>query len=174
MPIIKEKDLTRRRVAKGLIMLALCVGLLGAQAPHASAHRPGGVSKKRAHVVRRAKSQIGVKYRWGSSSPKKGFDCSGLTMWVFDGHGADLPHSSLMQYRLAGSGGFKRVKRRSNLLKGDLVFFDTSRNSRVGHVGVYIGNKKMVSATSSGVKVDSVYDKYYWGKRYVGATRVFR
>jgi cell wall-associated NlpC family hydrolase len=95
-------------------------------------------------------------------------------MWVFDGHGADLPHSSLMQYRLAGSGGFRRIKKRSHLIKGDLVFFDTSRTAKVGHVGIYIGKKRMVSATTAGVKVDSVYDRYYWSKRYVGATRVIR
>jgi cell wall-associated NlpC family hydrolase len=155
-------------------MLGLIVGLLSALAADASAHRVVGVHKRRAHIVRRAKSQIGTRYRWGSSSPKRGFDCSGLTKWVFDGHGADLPHSSLMQYRLGGADGFKRIRSRSKLVKGDLVFFDTSRSSRVGHVGIYIGEKKMVSATTSGVRVDSVYDKYYWGKRYVGATRVIR
>jgi cell wall-associated NlpC family hydrolase len=159
--IIRERTLTRRGVAKGLVTLALCAGLLlGVLAPQASAHTPGGHRKQRAHVVRRAKRQIGTKYRWGSSSPKRGFDCSGLSMWVFDGHGANLPHSSLMQYRLAGSGGFRRIKKRSNLIKGDLVFFDTSRSAKVGHVGIYIGKKRMVSATTAGVEVDSVYDKY--------------
>jgi cell wall-associated NlpC family hydrolase len=95
-------------------------------------------------------------------------------MWSFGTHGYDLPHSSLMQYRLAGVSGFKRVKSRSRLVKADLVFFDTSRHSRIGHVGIYIGNGKMVSATTSGVEIDSIYDKYYWGKRYVGATRIIR
>src|SRR5687767_6026766 len=63
----------------------------------------------RARVVKRAVNQIGTRYRWGAESPKKGFDCSGLTKWAFATEGVYLPHSSLMQYKLAGSKGFKRV-----------------------------------------------------------------
>jgi peptidoglycan endopeptidase LytE len=100
-----------------------------------------------------------------------GFDCSGLTKWTFKRH-ASLPHSAGSQFRLAGERGAKRVWRRANLRKGDLVFFDTT-SSRIGHAGVYIGHGRFVSATtSSGVKKDSVWDPYYWGPRYVGATRL--
>lgn len=54
----------------------------------------------------------------------------------------------------------------------DLVFFHTV-GAGVGHAGIYIGKGKFISATtSSGVHIDSIYDPYYWGPRWVGAVRV--
>lgn len=147
---------------------ATAPGLLGGPA---RAHEGSNVRSARRHIVQRAKSQIGVRYRYGSESPTKGFDCSGLTWWVYSGHGASLPRTSLTQYQLPGAGGYKRIKSRSNLKKGDLVFFKTT-SAIVGHVGIYVGDGDMVSATSSsGVRESSIYDSY-WGKRWVGATRV--
>ena len=116
--------------------------------------------------------QEGTRYRWGSESPKRGFDCSGLTLWAFKKEGVILPHSSLLQYRLGGSKGFKTVKGRENLIKGDLVFFKTSKGAKVGHVGIYKDNGEMVNSRTGGVQVDDIYDPYYWKKRYVGAVRV--
>jgi cell wall-associated NlpC family hydrolase len=127
---------------------------------------------KRAHVVNRALNQLGTKYKWAGESPRKGFDCSGLVKWAFEGEGVYLPHSSLMQYKLAGSPGFKRIRGRKNLIKGDLVFFKTSKGAKVGHVGIYMGAGKMVNSRTGGVQVDNIYDPYYWDKRYVGAVRL--
>jgi hypothetical protein len=92
-------------------------------------------------------------------------------MWVYSEHGAELPHSSDAQFELAGERGYTRVWHRKDLEVGDLVFHDTS-SGRVGHAGIYLGNGKFISATSSeGVQVKSLYDSY-WGPRWVGATRV--
>ena len=67
--------------------------------------------------------------------------------------------------------GFKRIWKRSRLNPGDLVFFKTT-GARVGHAGIYLGDGRFISSTSSrGVKVDSMHDSY-WGPRYVGGTRV--
>lgn len=158
-------------VIASALVIVVAAGALGSPA---TAHKFAGVKKARRHVVRRGLSQVGVKYNYGEESPKKGFDCSGLTMWAYKGHGATLPHNSLMQYKLAGSNGYKRINKRKNLVKGDLVAFKTS-SAKVGHVGIYIGGGEFVSATpSSGVTVDDVGDPYYWGDRWVGATRVLR
>lgn len=117
----------------------------------------------------RARSQLGASYRSGGTSPS-GFDCSGFTKWTF-GKWTSLPHSSSDQFSLGRRSNFKRVWKRKRLNKGDLVFFKTTR-ARIGHVGVYLGKNRFISATSSsGVIVNSIYDKYYWGSRYVGATR---
>ena len=116
-------------------------------------------------------SQVGARYKSGGESPR-GFDCSGLTRWAYKDHGADLPHSSEEQFRLARKEGYERIWKRKDLEIGDLVFHKTG-SARVGHAGIYIGKGRFISTTSSeGVQVRSLYDPYYWGKRWVGATRV--
>ncbi len=118
-------------------------------------------------------SQIGKPYRYGGESPKQGFDCSGLTYWTFLNHGDELPRRSIDQWRLRKEPDYKRVWKRKNLKRGDLVFFKTG-GAAVGHVGLYIGKMKFVHSSSSGggVRTDSMRDKYYWKPRYVGAVRV--
>lgn len=76
------------------------------------------------------------------------------------------------QFNLGTQGNNKRIWKRSKLEVGDLVFHKTT-SARVGHVGIYIGNGRFISSTSSGgVRVRSIYDPYYWGPRWVGATRL--
>ncbi len=161
-----------RVLTLSVIGFALMVAMGSVGSP-ASAHTLANDAKARAHVVRRALGELGTKYVWGAESPKKGFDCSGLTMWAYAGHGASLPHQSLMQYQLGTQSGYKRINSPKDLKKGDIVAFKTT-SAKVGHVGLYIGKGKFVSAVPSagGVSIDSVNDPYYWGKRFVGATRV--
>jgi cell wall-associated NlpC family hydrolase len=137
----------------------------------AAAHTPGDYRAERGHIETRARHQLGDSYRSGGTSPS-GFDCSGFTRWVYSGHGAYLPHSSGAQFSMGDRKGYKRVWNRHKLETGDLVFFRTTSAS-VGHVGIYIGKGKFISSTTSnGVHVDSVWDSYYWGARWVGATRL--
>ncbi|MGH2807187.1 MAG: C40 family peptidase [Actinomycetota bacterium] len=134
------------------------------------AHEMSDVNAQQKHIEDRGRSQIGAPYSYGGESPS-GFDCSGFTRWVYSEHGANLPHSSDAQFELAGDNGYKRVWHRKALEVGDLVFHDTG-SGRVGHAGLYIGDGKFISSTSSeGVQVRSLYDSY-WGPRWVGATRV--
>lgn len=153
------------------VIIAALAGLVIGAAPAAEAHTPGETRKRRMHVKERARSQVGTRYSYGGSSPN-GFDCSGLTRWTFQDHGAGLPRSSMEQFNLGKRDRHRRIWKRKNLKVGDLVFHKTT-SARVGHVGIYIGKGKFVSTTSSeGVRVRSLYDPYYWGKRWVGATRV--
>ncbi|MBA2726148.1 MAG: C40 family peptidase [Actinobacteria bacterium] len=162
----------RSRNARGAIVILGALAALMTTAGPASAHHIENYSKERRHIKERAQSVVGTPYRAGGSSPS-GFDCSGMTRWAFLDHGASLPHSSQQQFDMGSSArGYERISNRSQLQKGDLVFFKTT-SAQIGHVGIYIGKGKMISTTSSsGVKVDSVYDPYYWGPRWVGATRV--
>ena len=137
----------------------------------AGAHEIKRVYKERRHIKNRARAAIGTPYRYGGTS-KRGFDCSGFSSWVFEGHGANLPRSSADQWRLRKRNSHKRIRKRKNLHRGDLVFHKTT-SARVGHVGVYIGRGKFISTTSSrGVRVNSIRDPYYWGPRWVGGVRV--
>ena len=138
----------------------------------ASAHVATDAGKMRRHIIDRALSQIGTPYRYGAESPKSGFDCSGLTYWTFKNHGDTLPRRSVDQWRLRKLDGYKRVWRKRNLHKGDLLFFKTS-GSQVSHVAIYIGNKKMVhtGSNSGRVRRDYITESYY-RSRYAGAVRV--
>lgn len=113
-----------------------------------------------------AKSYIGTPYKYGGTDIKTGIDCSAYTQIVYSKLGISLNRTTKAQYQQGTSVS------KSNLQEGDLVFFNTTGNG-ISHVGIYIGNGKFISATtSSGVKEDHINDPYYWGSRYVGAKRV--
>lgn len=138
-----------------------------------NAHSHRDFRQQRQHVEDRGRSVRGTRYRYGGTSPRTGFDCSGFTRWVYKEHGADLPHSSMDQFRMGSRGRNKRIWKRSKLQVGDLVFFKTT-SRRVGHVGIYIGNGKFIHSSSSGghVRISSIWDPYYYGPRFVAATRL--
>jgi cell wall-associated NlpC family hydrolase len=123
--------------------------------------RRPSLGQRAARIALRA---VGVPYSWGGSSPRSGFDCSGLVYWAYSHLGVRLPHSS---YALNGLG--RRVPR-SRLRPGDVLFF-----SGLGHVGVYVGRGRMVHAPQSGQRVEVVRlsDSYY-ARSYVGARRMMR
>jgi peptidoglycan DL-endopeptidase LytE len=125
-------------------------------------------SSRSSAVVRTAFNQVGSRYVWGASRPGA-FDCSGFTMYVMRQYGVSLPHSSRAQFNMG------RAVTRSGLQAGDLVFFRGYSGGGVGHVGLYIGNNKMVHAStpSTGVIVSSLSERYYVS-RYLGARRVLK
>jgi cell wall-associated NlpC family hydrolase len=125
-------------------------------------------SSRSSAVVRVAFGQVGSRYVWGASRPGA-FDCSGFTSYVMRQMGVTLPRTSRAQF------GAGRAVSRSGLLPGDLVFFRGPSGGGVGHVGVYIGNNKMVHAStpSTGVIVSSLSERYYVS-RYIGARRVLK
>ncbi|MCP4366699.1 MAG: hydrolase [Deltaproteobacteria bacterium] len=119
----------------------------------------------RRSIVKTAENFIGVPYRWGGSS-SKGFDCSGLTMTVYRLNGLNLPRSSRQQWKVG------KPVLRSQLSKGDLVFFATSGWRKISHVGIYKGNNKFIHASGTGkkIRINSLSGKYY-KSRYAGARK---
>ena len=105
-------------------------------------------------VVAAATTYLGVPYLWGGTDPARGLDCSGFTQRVFADVGITLPRTSSQQ-ATAGTA----VAGLADARPGDLVFFDNS-SSRAGidHVGLYLGNGKMIAAPQEGdvVKVQDV------------------
>ena len=119
-----------------------------------SAYGSTGGTASEGAVVAEAQKYLGVPYLWGGTDPTKGLDCSGFTQLVYGNLGIDLPRVSAQQ---ATAG--QPVASLAQARPGDLVFFDYS-SSRPGidHVGIYIGNGKMVAAPQPGeaVKVQDV------------------
>jgi len=122
------------------------------------------ISYLREEIVKSAHTFIDVPYLWGGTSVETGFDCSGLTMTVYQLNGLDLPRNSAEQY---AAGNFID---KDSLMKGDLVFFATTCTNRISHVGIYIGDGLFIHAPSKGktIRRDSLTDSY-WLKRYVGS-----
>jgi cell wall-associated NlpC family hydrolase len=105
---------------------------------------------------------VGVPYRWGGASPTSGFDCSGLVHWTYGRLGVDLPHSSYALYEQG-----RRVPR-SRMRPGDVLFF-----YGLGHVGLYLGNGRMVHAPETGRSVEVVdLRESYYGRGFVAARRL--
>lgn len=124
-------------------------------------------SNKGQEIANYAKQFVGCKYVYGGSSPSKGFDCSGLTMYVYSKFGVGLSHSATAQSKV----GTKISK--ANLQPGDLVFFtDYRTNKGIGHVGIYIGSNKFVHASTekTGVIISNLSGSY--ASRFVTATRL--
>ena len=112
-----------------------------------------------------AEPLVGTRYRYGGST-ENGFDCSGFTRSVFEKFDISLPRSSREMAKIGTE------VEKDELLPGDLVFFDIRRRGYVSHVGIYVGDGKIVHASRhSGVTYDSLSEEYY-EKRYFSARRV--
>lgn len=112
-----------------------------------------------------AYSFIGTKYRFGGTS-RKGLDCSSFVQQVFRELDVDLPRTAREQYRVGDAVA------PGDLQKGDLLFFQTYARFP-SHVGIYLGNNKMIHASSRDRRVViSSVDTPYYRSRFIGAKRI--
>jgi cell wall-associated NlpC family hydrolase len=165
---------TRAAVVAASAAAATLVGVLPATAAAAPAADPlavtpvakatpapallAPVKTSRASAVQNALDKIGSPYRYGADGPNS-FDCSGLVQWAFEQEGVSLPRTSRAMSHVG------TPVSRDELRPGDLVFF----YKPVSHVGIYIGNGKIVHASNrkSPVKVSDMS-----GMKYNSARRV--
>ena len=120
-------------------------------------------------IAEYAQTFLGYDYVYGGSSPKTGFDCSGLTYYVYKQFGYTISRTSTAQ---ANNG--VEVSR-DELQPGDLLIFKNQALTKIGHVGIYIGNNKMIHASEPGVGVIITSldaSGYYYNKRFVTARRI--
>ena len=110
------------------------------------------VSSRSGIAVQAALGQQGVPYRYATSSPGVGFDCSGLTAYAWRQAGVGLPHQSRAQYA-----SVPHVPR-DQAQPGDLLFF----YSPISHVSIYLGNGMHVHAPNTGKTV--TVSAVNWGK----------
>ena len=124
-------------------------------------------------IVEKAKEFLGVPYRYGCMNPKKGFDCSGFTTYVYRSLDIQLTRTSRSQIKDG-----VRIEDRRDLQAGDLVFFTGTRSKKtIGHVGIvtevdeHTGEFEFIHAGRGGICINSSSDGYY-DRRSVGACRV--
>ena len=101
---------------------------------------------------------VGNKYVYGGTSLTNGADCSGFTLAVYANFGVSLPHSAKAQNKKGTNVGSI-----DNAIPGDLVYYS-------GHIGIYIGNGKIVHASNprKGIIIsEATYD------RILGVRRIF-
>lgn len=122
------------------IVAAIRPSNLGLPAGLAAIPAPG--SSAGATAVRAALTRLGDPYVWAAAGPHA-FDCSGLVVWSFQQAGVLLPHSS---QQLAAGGQPVPVSR---MQPGDVITY----YSDASHVSLYVGNGKMVHASTYGVPV---------------------
>lgn len=117
-------------------------------------------------VVAYALQFEGYPYVYGTNGPNT-FDCSGFVQYVYKHFGISLSRSSSTQ---ANDGVYVS---KSDLQPGDVLIFRDTSNSRIGHVGLYIGGGQFIHASTSktGVKISSL-DAGAYQQRYVCARRI--
>lgn len=111
-------------------------------------------------LLAHANQALGVSYRYGGETPREGFDCSGLTQYVYKhGSGIALPRTAAQQSAASRTVSFNQIR------PGDLIFFHT-QGRQINHVGIYIGRGQFIHAASGGgkVTVDNL-SRPYWQQR---------
>ena len=123
-----------------------------ASAPLAAAERTLASTDASHPVIDAARAYLGVPYKWGGTDPASGLDCSGFVQIAFADIGVSLPRVSADQAR-AG----EPVASLAEARPGDLVYW-SGGGRRPNHIGIYLGDGKMLHAPRSGdvVKVDDV------------------
>ena len=110
------------------------------------------VSSRSSLAVQAALAQQGTPYRYATSTPGVGFDCSGLTAYAWGQAGVGLPHQSRAQFASTPRVPISQAQ------PGDLLFF----YSPISHVSIYLGNGLQVHAPSTGKLVSTA--SVNWGK----------
>jgi cell wall-associated NlpC family hydrolase len=118
----------------------------GTSIPGAASGNPGARAAEMAMQVQKS----GTPYVWGGNSLVKGIDCSGLVQQIYRQMGISIPRQT---YDQAKSGKVVSV---NDVRPGDLVFYGGNNH----HVGIYVGNGKIVHAANSrlGVITSNLYN----------------
>mgnify|MGYP003335169248 FL=1 len=110
---------------------------------------------------------VDVPYRYGGNTPKGGFDCSGLIVYVYNkAAGIKLPRTTQQM----STQGFSIEN--GPPAPGDLVFFNTT-GEKYSHAGIYVGQGRFVHAPSAGgtVRLDYITSPY-WAAKFTEARRI--
>ncbi len=134
-------------------------------------YRPSNKEKNKKELsitsVEKLNLYLGTKYKFGGNDVINAIDCSAFTKSVYeDIFSIKLPRTAAEQYN------FTRRIEKDELQPWDLVFFNTRRGVRVGHVGIYLGNDEFIHASSGRGVIKSSLNEAYYQRTYIGAGRV--
>ena len=135
----------------------------------ADAHK-AKVQKATKVAMNKLMQQIGKPYRWGGSSPRTGFDCSGLVYYAYkDLVKIRIPRTAneMYHYRRA------TIVANRDLRRGDLLFFHIHSRDIADHMGVYLGQGQFIESPRTGetIRVSNLSDDF-WQDHYLGARRI--
>lgn len=99
-------------------------------------------------AVSNLKKHVGKTWYVFSGSTPRGWDCSGLTLWTYKQLGIELRHSASAQKNYSKPHKYSQAKAKV----GDIIAFGWSGYSGAGHVGIYIGNGKMIHVPAPGYR----------------------
>ena len=127
---------------------------------------PVGRETVRERLVKMARSFLGLPYRWGGMSERRGVDCSGLVKILFARLHIDLPRTSREQIRTG------QDIEPEKLQNGDLVFF-SSDGSTPNHVGLYVGQNRFIHAEQkAGHVIISDLNHPWYSRHFFAARRI--
>ena len=156
---------TPRPALAGGAPLLSAAGAAGAQGQDAAVSAVAGNGEEMDRIGKTAADFLGTPYRFGGEGPE-GIDCSSFVQQVFQEHQIALPRTAREQIKVG------REVAAGELQKGDLVFFQTYA-SYPSHVGIYLGDGKMIHASSvQGEVTVSDMNSDYYRSRFLGAKRV--
>ncbi|MFM1654354.1 C40 family peptidase [Brevibacillus sp. B_LB10_24] len=128
-------------------------------------------------IIKTGEKYLGTPYKFGAKTGNtSSFDCSSFTQYVMQQNGIKISRGARAQFKDG-----KKVDRK-DLRVGDLIFFSTENNikkypagsiNRIGHVGIYAGNGKVLHTYGSGGVRYSSIEKGWWNDHYVTAARYF-
>jgi cell wall-associated NlpC family hydrolase len=122
-------------------------------------------------LVALARAQVGTPYVHGGESPTRGFDCSGLVRYLVAALHIVVPRTAARQ----ALAGIAVPKDTAAMLPGDLVTFGRGKKGAVSHIGIYVGNGRIVHASTKAgevIETDLMKPKVAGVKRWRGTRRV--
>jgi len=155
-PRVREVD--AQAMTQRSLKLAEALNVASAEAARAE------IAGMREQILTVARKQLGDPYRAGGAGPHS-FDCGGFTQFVFKrALGVDIARTSWGQYEQV-----ERIKTK-DALPGDLVFFF---EGGAHHVGIYVGNGKMIDAPQPGKSISvNPISGSWWGRSFTGIGRI--
>jgi cell wall-associated NlpC family hydrolase len=169
IPASAQQSVAKKPATKAAVKKSVMASLMDREASPAGPFARLSFTQ-RDSIIEHTRNLLGVKYKWGGINPAKGLDCSGIVKYVFAKLGIELPHRAAEMAKL----GDPITKDTAMMQPGDLLVFGKA-GKRISHIGIYVGNGKMIQASSTSHHVvETVVADYHpaGGLQWKGVRRI--